>query len=153
MKTDHIIVICSVCLAGVYLYSTSRIPAVGIGDPLGPKVFPILVGIGLVLAGFLLFLETISKKTRGVENSGKFTERKHLLIIGAAVCWTFIYFIFFEMLGYLISSPIYILGIMYYLNRDKWLLNCIISVLFTLGFYVLLVKLLGADLPKGLLYF
>ena len=47
-------------LAAAYLYATSMLPSMEIGDPLGPKAFPVLLGILLALAGVLLLIESRS---------------------------------------------------------------------------------------------
>ena len=40
MVTDRVILVCTVIIALVYLYATTLIPSLEIGDPLGPKAFP-----------------------------------------------------------------------------------------------------------------
>ena len=50
MFIDRIIVVCTVVLALLYFYGTSLIPSLQIGDPLGPKAFPYLIGIGLLVS-------------------------------------------------------------------------------------------------------
>ena len=59
--TDRIIGALTLLLAAVYLYATAQIPTLEIGDPLGPKAFPILLGIALIAAAILLFVETLKK--------------------------------------------------------------------------------------------
>jgi len=55
---DRLLAIVVMAGALVYLVADWRMPAVVIGDPLGPKIFPALIGIGLFLSGFLLLLES-----------------------------------------------------------------------------------------------
>jgi putative tricarboxylic transport membrane protein len=55
--TDRVILACTIVLAVVYLYATTLIPTLEIGDPLGPKAFPRLLGIGLLLAAGFLAVE------------------------------------------------------------------------------------------------
>jgi putative tricarboxylic transport membrane protein len=38
-------------------------------------------------------------------------------------------------------------------NRGKWIANVLTSILFTIGSYVLFVKILGVVLPRGILSF
>ena len=45
MLIDRIIGVAALLLAAVYLYATAQIPTLEIGDPLGPKAFPRLLGI------------------------------------------------------------------------------------------------------------
>jgi len=53
---DRVIIACCFVLALVYFYGTSQIPSLEIGDPLGPKAFPYLLGVTLLVAMVLLVL-------------------------------------------------------------------------------------------------
>ena len=152
MRTNRIIAALTLLLAVVYLYATTKIPTLQIGDPLGPKAFPILLGIVLILAALLLFFETLNKEeapAATVPAAG----RRHLWLIGGVTAWTALYFGVFERVGYLVSTAIYLIVLMAVFNRDKWLANILTSMLFAVGSYVLFVKILGVTLPAGILRF
>src|SRR5262245_65477202 len=55
--TDRVILVCTIIIAVVYLYATTLIPSLEIGDPLGPKAFPRLLGIALLIAAGMFGLE------------------------------------------------------------------------------------------------
>ncbi len=152
---DRIIATCMILLALAYLYATFKIPSLDSGDPLGPKAFPILLSIGFLLAAVLLFVETSKAKRPLREEKEELMEekRRFLLVIGGVVVWTFIFIIVFKPLGYLTSTAVYLFGLMSYLNPKKWWTNAITSVLFTVGIYTLFGKILGVDLPPGILGF
>src|SRR5689334_13661470 len=57
MMTDRVIFACTIVIGVVYLYATTLIPSLEIGDPLGPKAFPRLLGVFLFIAAGLLLLE------------------------------------------------------------------------------------------------
>ncbi len=59
---DWVLAGCAVIGALIYLYADSQLPLVRIGDPLGPKIFPAIIGGGLLLSGLLLMLETYRKR-------------------------------------------------------------------------------------------
>jgi putative tricarboxylic transport membrane protein len=153
--SNCIIAIFLILLAVVYFYATSQIPSYEVGDPLGAKVFPTLLGIGLVLAALLLLFETYKTKSR--ENSEKEREskkeRRHLVIVGSVVCWTIIFIILLEYLGFLLSSMVYLIVFMTCLNSKKVWLHMGVSVVFSVALYILLAKGLGVTLPKGILYY
>ena len=65
MKTDRVIFVCILVLAAVYFYATAQIPSLEIGDPLGPKAFPRLLGIGLLVTAGMLFMEMWKAKKAG----------------------------------------------------------------------------------------
>jgi putative tricarboxylic transport membrane protein len=151
---DRVVVVCTILLASGYLYATSRLPILENVDPLGPKVFPVLLGIGMVLSAVLLIVEMIINKDQVHKAERKREQtRIHLLLVGGVACWTFIYFYLLEPLGYLLSSSIYLFVFMAYFNRNKWYANTIVAILFSVATFALFVKGLGATLPKGILSF
>src|ERR1700739_3049819 len=61
---DRVIFVCTLVLAAVYLYATEQLPSLEIGDPLGPKAFPRLLGAGLVLTAIVMVFEMVrARKT------------------------------------------------------------------------------------------
>src|SRR6476646_867596 len=104
---DRVIFVLTLVLAAVYLYATEQLPTLEIGDPLGPKAFPRLLGAGLVLAAVMLLLE--NRKARKALTAStaapatERTERGALIVVGAAVGCTLLYFLAFEPLGFVIA--------------------------------------------------
>ena len=152
---DRIILVFTVILAAVYLYATEQFPMLEIGDPLGPKAFPRLLGIGLLLAGGGLLLEMLrAAKAEKAGNGEKAPPEWRLyLIVGAAIIWTALYFTVFERLGYAVSTSLYLLVLVAYFNRGKWTANVLTSVLYSFASYLMFTKLLDVTLPRGILPF
>jgi putative tricarboxylic transport membrane protein len=155
MKTDRAIFVCILVLAAVYFYATAQIPSLEIGDPLGPKAFPRMLGIGLLVTAGMLFLEMWkARKAEGPKDEGaEPQDYHHYLIVGAVVVWTSLYFAVFEWLGYILSTAAYLIVLTAYFNRGKWTANVLTSVLFGIGGYVMFSKLLEVNLPSGILPF
>ena len=152
MLIDRIIGVVTLLAAAVYLYATSQIPTLEIGDPLGPKAFPILLGIVLIAAAILLFIETL-KADRAPAAGVPRESRRYLWLIGGVTLWTALYFGVFDRAGYLVSTTVYLLVLTAVFNRGKWTANVLTSVLWSAGSYVLFVKVLGVVLPVGILGF
>jgi putative tricarboxylic transport membrane protein len=152
MLIDRIIGAAALLLAAVYLYATSQIPTLEIGDPLGPKAFPILLGIALIAAAILLFIETLKADAETGEKPLRGSMR-HWWLIGGVTGWTALYFGLFDRAGYLIATVVYLLPMMVVFNYGKWVANVLTTVLWAVGSYVLFVKILGVVLPVGLLGF
>ncbi len=153
---DRVIFVCIIIFAAVYFYATSQISTLQIGVPLGPKAFPYLLGIGLLIAAGLLLTEILQARRTQALHEAAVKERadwRHLLLIGAVIVWTTAYFAVFEWLGYMISTAIYLFVLMAYYNRGKWIANTLTAVLFAIGSYVLFNEILGVSLPGGLLKF
>jgi putative tricarboxylic transport membrane protein len=152
---NHITFCFAVILAAIYLYATGKFPPLHLSDPLGPQAFPRLLGIGLLLSAVALLVETLRAKKpdsptgeKKVVGEGQY----HAIVVGVVI-WTALYFAAFEWLGYAISTSLYLLALMAYFRRGKWLSNGLTSVLYSFGSYVIFTKLLLVSLPAGLLPF
>jgi len=58
----------------------------------------------------------------------------------------------FDKLGFIVATTIYLLGLMSWFNHGKWVTNILTAALFSVGIYILFVKL-DVNLPKGILPF
>lgn len=155
MIADRVILVFIVVLAGVYFYATAQIPSLEIGDPLGPKAFPRLLGIALLVTGAMLFGEIMRARRDKAAPAEKTAsgEHGHLPMIAAVVAFTAVYLLFFEWLGYVLATAPYLLGLMAYFHRGKWLANVLTSVLFSVVSYVLFTRVLEVSLARGILPF
>jgi putative tricarboxylic transport membrane protein len=150
MMTDRVILVCTVIVALVYLYATTLIPTLDIGDPLGPKAFPRLIGIVMLFAAGMLALEMW--KARGKEVAEANFDPKVLKVLGAVAIWTGIYYATFEKLGYVVATTIFLLPMMAWFYRGKWVANIISAIAFSALTYWLFVTL-DVRLPRGILPF
>jgi putative tricarboxylic transport membrane protein len=154
MKSDRIIFVAILILAAVYFYAIEQIPSLQIGDPMGAKAIPRVLGIALlVTAGLLLMEMKFAAKDETAENTSPPEDRRHYLAVGAVVIWTGLYFAVFEWLGYAIATTIYLYVLMRYFNRGKWKANVLTSVLFSFCSYLVFTKLFGTQLAPGILPF
>ncbi len=154
---DRIIFACMLVLAGVYFWATEQIPSLELGDPLGPKAFPRLLGICLLISAGMLLIEIIKKpKAQAVQQAPAEVDpakRPHYGVVAAVAGWTALYVLVFEPLGYVLASSIYLLALTGYFNRGRWLMNVLTSVLFSAGSYYAFTHLLGVTLARGILPF
>lgn len=153
MTTDRVIFVCTLIVAAVYLYATTLIPTLEIGDPLGPKAFPRLLGIILLVAAGLLFLEMWKDpKVQQPPPAPGPRDLRHLWVIAGAAVWMGIYYAVFEKLGYVVATTIFLLALMAWFHRGKWISNVLTSGLFAVLSYIMFLKL-DVNLPKGVLPF
>ncbi|MFN7087966.1 MAG: tripartite tricarboxylate transporter TctB family protein [Burkholderiales bacterium] len=151
---DRLIFVCTLVLAAVYFYATAQIPVPEIGDPLGPKAFPRLLGVGLLIAAAMLLVEIL--RTRKIAPSGEARARRDwraVAVVAGAVVWTGAYFTLFEWLGYAVATSIYLLALTACFNRGKWVANVLTSVLFSFISYLVFTRLLNVTLARGILPF
>jgi putative tricarboxylic transport membrane protein len=154
--SDRVIFICTLIVTAAYFYGTRQIPTIEIGDPLGPRAFPYLITIGLLISAAWLLIEILQARKSAPQPEvarGEPGEKGHVVVICAVVAWTGLYFAVFQRLGFLLSTGVFLLALMAYFNRGKWLANGLTAVLFTVGIYALFTKALGVTLAKGLLSF
>jgi putative tricarboxylic transport membrane protein len=149
---DWILAICTAIGAVVYLNADSKLPQLQVGDPMGPQVFPALIGIGLLGSALLLMAETWRKRRlAGTSPPPDPTARAHLIILVGMVLWTALYYFAFEPLGYLASTLIYMFVLLACFNRGRWLINAACAVGFTLVAYGVFTRFLQVALPQGVL--
>ncbi|MEM5317759.1 tripartite tricarboxylate transporter TctB family protein [Paraburkholderia sp. JHI869] len=160
MKGDVGLAVCVIALAAGYLVLNMQLPEVRLSDPLGPKAFPALVGVGLIASALLLLLETRSKrKTRPNTEARKAAAhvepapRIQPIVLLGMIVWAIIYYTCFEPVGYLISTSVFLLGLLSYFNRKRHLMNVIVAFGVALAFDLVFSKLLGVPMPTGLLPF
>jgi putative tricarboxylic transport membrane protein len=154
---NRIFAICIVFLGAGYLYSTWLIKSIRIGDPVGPKVFPIIVGIGIILSALGLLFESWrearSAKTRDEATKAEGPSPHNIPAVAAVIAWMALYVILMEPLGFMIACTTFLLGMMAYFHRNHWATNIAVSVIFSVTIYTVLTKLLQAPLPPGILSF
>jgi putative tricarboxylic transport membrane protein len=152
VRANLTILVLTVVLAVVYLYGTTQIPSLEIGDPLGPRAFPNLLGIGMLIAAAMFALEIWRDKVKKVEQDKVDLQPKVVGVLLGVVVWTSLYYLFFVSAGYVLATSVYLLPLMAYFHPRKWVANIASTLLFSLLTYWLFVKL-DVNLPKGLLPF
>lgn len=152
--TDRIIFVCTLLLAGVYFWATTRIPSLELGDPLGPKAFPRMLGVGLLIGAAMLLAEILRdrKKTNTGGAGALKWEPQHWVVVAVAA-WTALYVALFEPLGYMLATLIYLAGLTGYFNRGRHLMNGLTCLLFVAISYAAFTKLLGVNLARGIIPF
>ncbi|MDA0656047.1 MAG: tripartite tricarboxylate transporter TctB family protein [Proteobacteria bacterium] len=146
-------VVLSVAIA--YLYAAFNLPHLDVEDPIGPRLFPKIVGVVAVVAGLLLFAETFSRqKSRltAAPRPRRPNEHKPMAVL-CVLGWTLGFYLLMDSVGYLIGSTVFLLGLTAFFNRGHWPINTAVSLLFTLAVYTTFTKFLGIQLPWGVLYF
>jgi putative tricarboxylic transport membrane protein len=149
---DRIIFVGILVLVGVYFWATSQIPTLEIGDPLGPKAFPRLLGVGLLISAAMLLAEMIKERKAAPETNEpeEKEDTSTYKIVAGVVVATGIYFALFEVLGYAVSTMLFLLVMTAYFNKGKWWTNVLTAVLYSFISYYMFSSLLGVNLPRGI---
>jgi putative tricarboxylic transport membrane protein len=168
-KPDVWLALCVIAGALVYLYSDLHMPVMRSGDPLGPRAFPALIGGGLLFAGALLLVETYRKARAEAaarvpsEAAGVPSEaaprthddirkgRHQTVVLLAMVVWTALYYTAFEPVGYLLSTAVFLGGLLSYFHRGHYRTNILVALGFVLIVDLVFSRLLNVPLPAGIL--
>ena len=144
----------SLILGVIYFFATQNLPESAVSDPIGPKVFPTIVAVGMILVGVLLVLkkEVLTEKNKAVVI--KWPDDKEVVINIAYTCVAGLIFgVILEPVGYLISSFLFMTAMMFITNGLRVIYNCAIGLVFAFSTYGLFFVLLEVSLPRGILAF
>lgn len=130
-------------LIGVFFITESRkIAATSYGSNVGPDIFPIGLGILLILLSIKLFFEAVKNKQEG--RRGEKPDYKRFFVIFAAAI---LYVALLEPLGYVITTFLFLLIGFQVLEKGGWLKSIVIAAAFSFGVYYIFVGLLQGSLP------
>ncbi|MCK5154503.1 MAG: tripartite tricarboxylate transporter TctB family protein [Spirochaetales bacterium] len=115
------------------------------GDEVGPGVVPILWIIGILGLGIILLLRGLLKHEEEDPTWGR-TDKVAVFIV-----MTIIYLIIMQLIGYNLSTIIYLILGMYYLSYRDWKVMISLTAGWILFSYFAFYRLLYVPLPRGLL--
>lgn len=127
-----------------FVWESQKISQSSYGSNVGPDIFPMGLGIVLILLSIRLFYEVFrSKNTAAAEEKTRPDYKRFLLILGAAILYAY----FLEDIGYVIGTFVFLLFAFQVIERGKWIASVIVSAVFSYGVYYLFVKILEGTLP------
>ncbi len=138
----------------IYFIATRNLPETAVSDPIGPKVFPTIVSIGMILVGMILVLkkEVLTEKNRAVVV--KWPADKEIVInIGYTCVAGLVFGLLLEPVGYLICSFLFMTAMMFITNGLRVFYNIAVGLIFSCGTYGVFFSLLEVSLPRGILAF
>lgn len=145
---DRFLAIAVAVGASAYLYADYHIPTAELGDPLGPRAFPALIGILLLISAALLMLENRRRAPKPLEDPDSKRSTPYF-VLGGMLLWTICYYAAFEPVGYIIATIIYLFGLLCYFNAGRHRTNVSVAVGFTVIAYGVFSQFLGVQLPPG----
>ncbi len=122
-----------------YKLGTMRMPKEGF--------MPMVVGVGAVAISAILLVQSLLD--RGDAQNVKFhiSWVRFFLLVGVSLA----YALLMNTLGYLLSSFLFLLGVLKIAGVRGWLRTLLISVIAAAAFYLIFKVALGVMLPAGLL--
>lgn len=135
-------------IGAAFAFGSFGISKSAYGSSVGPNIFPLGLGILMILLSIRLFFDTLRYKDEKKEKES-LDYKRFGIIIGAA----FLYVISLETIGYVIGTFLFLLVGFQTMERGKLLRSVIISAIFSLGVYYLFVVLLQGTLPSFPIWF
>lgn len=130
----------------------SSLSAAGVG----PRVFPIAIGVALALASLALLVKGLREAPgdEGGDPAEPVEEEDDTLAqsptrLGVIIALLFGYILLFVPLGYMISTFLFVSAITMYLDSRHWIRNLVYAILFPLVVYLVFTELLRVTLPTG----
>lgn len=131
-------------LIGVlFVWESRKISQSSYGSNVGPDIFPMGLGIVLILLSIRLFYEVMRAQNAAEGDQPRPDYKRFLLILGASILYAY----FLEDIGYVIGTFVFLLFGFQVIKRGQWLTSLIVSAVFSYGIYFLFVKVLEGSLP------
>ncbi|MCK1999126.1 putative tricarboxylic transport membrane protein [Paenisporosarcina quisquiliarum] len=141
-KFDRVAGIAFLLIGILFFIESQKISDSAYGSSVGPKIFPMGLGLILTLLSIRLLYETFKYKTED-STKDKLQYKKFFIIFGSALLYAF----FLEKIGYVVSTFLFLLIAFQTLERGKVIYSIIISTVFSVGIYYMFSELLGGSLP------
>lgn len=150
MKHDLVVAVIMLIFGAAYLGGAFTInePSTSY-SAVGPRFFPILIGIGMMLSGVWLGVQTWRKQRAGATFAD--LEEMDWRTWGAAALVLLVYIFALAPLGYIIATSAFLFLEARVFGSKEWLRDAIVSVGISLVVYVFFNGLLKIGLPAGLL--
>ena len=116
----------------------------------GPGFFPIILGVLLTLLTAVNLVMEV-RKSRLEKNNAYEDEDFAFKDMVTVSIMILIYMIVFPYAGYLISTGLFIIGTLSYLNKGKWIQNISILIVVLVVIYFMFDYFLNTGLPSGIL--
>ncbi|WP_409296247.1 tripartite tricarboxylate transporter TctB family protein [Peribacillus sp. SCS-26] len=148
LKFDHIAAVLFLAAGVFFIVGSRNIGQSAYGSVVGPDIFPLFLGIILVLLSIRLFYETMCTNVEGGKKD-KLEYKTFFIILAAAL----LYILTLETIGYVITTFVFLFISFQAMERSKWITSLIISAVFSGVVYFLFVDVLKGTLPGWPIWF
>ncbi len=145
-SANKVISIILMIISIVYIIASFRLPNYPY-IPVDSDAVPITLGFILLFLSILLFF---SKDNHDKDQKIPKDDIKAILTV---LAFLLAYIFLLEILGFLLSTALFLFINSLYLGHKKWISNLIVSIAIPLSIYLLFTRFLEIVLPKGILPF
>ncbi|MGB9591840.1 MAG: tripartite tricarboxylate transporter TctB family protein [Candidatus Kryptoniota bacterium] len=152
MTTNFLTGIIGIVVGGIYLITALQLPQMRMGDRLGPKLFPAVVGIAAIIAGLALIIQDKRPGKASKKADFGFVKYKPVWIKIALTSAVGILFgLFIDSLGFVLATSLFMLFATSLINKGRHVQNIVISILFSVITYGVFGLALKLSLPRGII--
>ncbi|RFB12552.1 tripartite tricarboxylate transporter TctB family protein [Bacillus sp. HNG] len=124
-----------------FVIESRRIAESAYGSNVGPDIFPMGLGIVLILLSIRLLIETKGKAKES--SKGKYEYKRFIIILISSI----LYGLLLETVGYVITTFVFLVICFQAMEKGNWIKTSLISAGFSFGVYFLYVHVLNGSLP------
>ncbi|WP_409303830.1 tripartite tricarboxylate transporter TctB family protein [Peribacillus sp. SCS-155] len=148
MKFDRIAAVLFLAVGVLFVIGSRQLGSSSYGSEVGPDIFPMFLGIILVLLSVRLFIETL-RSDSGSKEKEKIDYKPFLIIFAA----TLVYILTLETIGYVITTFLFLFICFQTMERTKLFASLLISACFSGLVYYVYVDVLKGTLPGWPIWF
>lgn len=132
----------------VFLIASLNLPKSNLGNPNGPIYFPVLIAVILIVSGLVYLFQEIKARGFAFKDFAALREGKSPMYLGITLVLMIFYTIAFERIGFLLSTILFLGGLLFLLNgAKKWLANVLVAIIFSFVTWYAFGTLLQVSLP------
>ncbi len=151
VKQDLFASILFLIITVFYTIFTLRIRSAPIGNPNAPKIFPYILVILALVFSLYLFGKSIFRmraRTTQADTQVSLHNKKLLMLAGISSLIGIGYTMLFEFLGYPLSTTLFLLAYMFFINgKNHWRINIVVPIAFSICSHFVFAQLLSVPLP------
>jgi putative tricarboxylic transport membrane protein len=132
----------------IYTTATLLLPDASVGRPFEPKIFPLMLGISLIIMSLGLMIKDLKTEVEKSQSHEPFYKEAGFSKILLTCLFSLLYAVLFDKIGYVLSTVLFLEMELFLFNgRKNWKTNTIVAIAFSLFIYIVFSKLLGVYLP------
>jgi putative tricarboxylic transport membrane protein len=120
--------------------------------PMGPRVFPVIISVSLIILGVLFIIETLRGADPDLEEHvatelRTADQRQVAILIATLVVYTAL----FNRLGYVVATTLFLPTVARVLGSRRLLRDVVVGAAVAVSAFLVFTKLLSIDLPTGVM--
>lgn len=131
-----------------FLIGALALPKSNLGDPNAPIYFPVIISVFLIILSVSYFFQEWKRRKQEFKELKELLSGRTPFLLISSLIMMFIYSLLFERIGFLLTTIIFLTGLLFIVNGKKnWITNILVSVLFSFAIWYSFAILLQVSLP------